>query len=125
VLFHSIQKRSRYCGKVCSNKARARSQTAVYFLSKVDRSGECWLWKRGRNRRGYGRYAVRGRHVAAHRFSWELHNGPIPDGLFVLHNCPGGDNPSCVNPAHLWLGTHEENMADMLAKRLRAAGEAA
>jgi hypothetical protein len=54
--------------------------------------------------------------VLAHRFAWEIAKGPIPDGLGVLHNCPGGDNPACVNVAHLWLGTQAENMADMAAK---------
>jgi hypothetical protein len=54
--------------------------------------------------------------IRAHRLAWELLRGPIPDGLQVLHNCPGGDNPRCVNPDHLFLGSNADNIADSLAK---------
>jgi hypothetical protein len=61
--------------------------------------------------------------LKAHRVSWEMANGPIPDGLHVLHNCPGGDNPSCVNPAHLYLGDHATNMADAARKGQTPRGD--
>jgi hypothetical protein len=55
----------------------------------------------------------------AHRTAWEITNGPIPDGLLVCHNCPDGDNPSCVRPSHLFLGTYQDNNRDTIAKRRR------
>lgn len=82
------------------------------FWSHVDKSGECWVWTANRAR-GYGRVKVRRLSVSAHRLAWVLAFGPIPDGLLVLHRC---DNPPCVNPDHLWLGTHGDNQRDKWAK---------
>jgi len=64
---------------------------------------------------GYGQFRTRQprKHVLAHRYSWDLANGPIPDGMQVCHQC---DNPSCVNPAHLFLGSNQDNVTDMVAK---------
>lgn len=88
-------------------------------------SEECWPWTGSTRAGGYGAIAVRvpgRRHrlAPAHRVSWELHNGPIPDGLQVLHRC---DNPPCVNPAHLFLGTNDDNVADMLSKGRNLVGQ--
>lgn len=83
------------------------------FWSKVDRSGECWVWT-GAKSKGYGIFCALGRTaVRAHRVSWWLEHGALPTA-HVLHKC---DNPSCVRPAHLFLGTDLDNARDRAAKR--------
>lgn len=89
---------------------------APRFWGYVHRCGpdDCWPWL-GRLFDGqrYGQFALDGRPARAHRVAWMLTRGPIPDGLYVCHSC---DNPACCNPSHLWLGTHDDNMADRQAK---------
>jgi hypothetical protein len=81
-------------------------------VSRVPESG-CWIWTASLNRNGYGKAKVDGKDITAHRWSWMLHNGAIPDGLHVCHTC---DVRACVNPAHLWLGTHKDNNDDKIRK---------
>lgn len=97
------------------------------FWEKVDKTVECWVWTASRSPDGYGLFKARtyqghgGAMVRAHRFAWELTNGPVPDGFCVCHRC---DNPSCCNPDHLFLGTVIDNNADRDAKGRQSRGEA-
>ena len=86
------------------------------FWAKVDKSGECWLWKASKNLHGYGQLMIARKPLGAHRVAWELANGPIPAGMCVCHRC---DTPACVRPDHLFLGTHTDNMRDMFSKKRR------
>jgi HNH endonuclease len=92
----------------------APTPVADRFWSYVDRRGadECWPWT-GSCTKGYGTLRIGGRGAQAPRLSWEIHCGPIPGGMWILHHC---DNPPCVNPAHLFLGTVDDNNNDKIQK---------
>jgi len=88
----------------------------VRFWSFVNKTDGCWIWTGSTNKKGYGQMSQgkRGlRPLHVHRVSWEIHNGQIPDDQCVLHRC---DNPACVRPDHLFLGTEKENTRDMMSK---------
>lgn len=115
--------RSRACSRSCScalgQANRVRPPLAERFWSKVDKApghgprGDCWLWTGHLIKFGYGSFKVEGSVEKAHRVAFGLMCEPIPEGVNVLHRC---DFPPCVRPGHLFLGGHEANMADMVAK---------
>ena len=104
----------RPCPIVMPRNREVKQAMTERFYSKVRVSSSgCHIWTAALSDRGYGRFLVDGKNRHAHRIAWELANGPIPRGLWVLHHC---DNPRCVNPAHLFLGDVVANVRDMIAK---------
>lgn len=91
--------------------------------TRTDRSGKCWIWTGPLHIQGYGKIIIYKTQLLMHRVSYEIYMGEIPDELDVLHNCPGGDNRKCVNPAHLWIGTQRDNILDCQAKGRLLTGD--
>lgn len=87
--------------------------TEERFRTAYTKEDSCWTWSKSVDEDGYGRFALDGKSQKAHRVAWELVNGPVPDGMCVLHKC---DIRHCVNPDHLFLGTKKDNTTDMLNK---------
>ena len=89
-------------------------QVISRFWAKVIKGDGCWEWKASLSSTGYGHMFIgQGKYQNSHVLSWQIHFGPIPNGLCVLHHC---DNRSCVRPGHLWLGTKGDNSQDMVSK---------
>lgn len=86
----------------------------------IDSSTDCWNWNKGKNEDGYGYVWHDNRAQRASRVAYEAFVGPITDGLLVLHHC---DNAACINPVHLFLGTHQDNADDRNSKQRQAKGE--
>lgn len=93
---------------------------AERFAFYVQKGDGCWEWRGPKTSLGYGKLCFNYKYLGAHRVSWELHRGPIGAGLFLCHKC---DNPGCVNPDHLFLGTQMDNMRDKIAKGRDLYGE--
>lgn len=108
-----------YCSRKCSNtvawQGKPRTRLEDRFWQSVDKSGDCWIWTGSRHSCGYGQIATKAQKpITTHRLSYIIHNGPIPSGMVIRHTC---DNPPCVRPDHLVLGTHADNVADKVAKK--------
>jgi hypothetical protein len=118
---HRIDNR-RFCSRHCAMLARPKESVEERFWSKVTKTDRCWIWNGGVDKDGYGNFWANRKNNKAHRFSWELENGPVPDGMVVCHTC---DTPSCCNPACLFLGTNLDNIHDRHQKGRTASGERA
>lgn len=106
--------RGRFCGYKCAALSRPRKTLLEAYELRVVRNVEgCWGWSGCRGTDGYGAVQTNNKRTPAHRASWELHNGPIPNGMLVLHRC---DNPPCTRPDHLFLGTDKDNAKDRETK---------
>ncbi len=106
------------------NETRRREEWPIekrfFRYVMIDVPAKCWNWLGCKSPQGYGKTSVAGRAARAHRVSYELHKGPIPEGMMVLHSC---DNPSCVNPSHLSVGTAADNAADTVARGRQTRNE--
>lgn len=109
---------------VQERRSRSESLREAFesIMGTPPEDGCCWEWTRYRDRKGYGQLGLGKRLLYAHRAAYEIYKGPIPDGMKVLHDPQKCNNPPCCNPAHLRIGTHDENMRDMDVAGTRRRG---
>lgn len=123
-LFFYVNPRHVLSKKYCSRKCYFKHKKTWELKNPIDRfwqmvevgsDDSCWIFNGSKNLDGYGRFNIGNKKLyAAHRFSFLIKNGEIPNGLYVCHKC---DNPACVNPEHLFLGTQQDNVNDMMKKK--------
>lgn len=111
---------SKYCSMTCNgaaSKGKSRlgncPKDIILNSISIDNNSKCWIWKRSKTESGYGIVCINGIKMRAHRLSYEVFNNVIIGSLFACHRC---DNPSCVNPEHIFLGTAKDNFLDMRKK---------
>lgn len=106
--------------KVCEVFMVAKSPPFKRLYSNYKVDGDCWIWQGNAYSNGYGCIKAFGKMVSCHRLSYSLYHGEIPTGMEVMHSC---DKPLCINPDHLSIGTHKENMHDMITKGRKVTGK--
>lgn len=106
----------KFCSHRCQGEFRRKiappEKRFWQFVDKTSSPSGCWLWIGAKNKDGYGSFQS----TTAHRFSWMIIHGQKPPYILICHNCPGKDNPACVNPAHLFEGSNTENQRDAAKK---------
>lgn len=118
---YRMPKERTYCSRACAAKTKHPEDRFWNFVDKSSSPNGCWEWTGRTMGSGYGSFTTNSpKHVAAHRYSWELRNGPIPEGMCILHSC---DNRRCVNPDHLRLGTPIDNIKDAVDRNRFPTGD--
>lgn len=100
-------------------KVKLSDSDSKRLWENVRKMDSCWVWTGARTKDGYGKMKAIDKVYSVHRLSWMIHKGKIPAGMNVLHRC---DNPPCINPDHLWIGTTKDNVADKVAKKRHGFG---
>ena len=108
-----LRNKRKSCGCIKPN----HKSTIDKFLKKVLKTETCWIWKGALNNHGYGQFSINYKNITSHRASWIFHKGEIPKGKLICHHC---DNRKCVNPEHLYIGTHKTNALDRVKRNFKS-----